>query len=362
MLRHSRRSLTGGTTGTGGCGTKKGRARKRSRSDSAVQGILARTCSVNHCAGGHAPRGGFAAILRSPNLVDLDLSLCRLRVGVCRWFGDATGNFRVAGLLLFCAAAPGGFWTGRYAVSELVSARGSWTPRQPSPDRAAGYPRRELCRSGESRFRLFGLAIRCQDFRRKGNSAVCVDGYPDLVFPACFVSASPVAAPALGSPIKNFTPVFAIEKSDARLMPDLSVAVVVEPGVALWNRWRAVRHKLGFLSGLADRAHRGVENDSHQRLSADCLGRLASGGRDFRNLPGGEGVARQSFTLCATSKRRNPTFPLAAPTAERPPPSAGPSSRAGATVTCSCWPVSVSSWTSSEAPARPMLPEVPPSS
>jgi HlyD family secretion protein len=58
---------------------------------------------------------------------------------------------------------------------------------------------------------------------------VYLDAYPDVVFQARFVSASPVAASALGSPIKNFTAIFSIESSDPHLMPDLSAAVVVEP-------------------------------------------------------------------------------------------------------------------------------------
>jgi multidrug resistance efflux pump len=58
---------------------------------------------------------------------------------------------------------------------------------------------------------------------------IYLDAYPDLVFPAHFVSASPVAASALGSPIKNFRATFAIEKTDPHLMPDLAVAVVIEP-------------------------------------------------------------------------------------------------------------------------------------
>ena len=61
---------------------------------------------------------------------------------------------------------------------------------------------------------------------------VYLDAYPDLVLPARFVSASPVAASALGSPIKTFSAIFAIEKPDRRLMPDLSVAVVIESGDA----------------------------------------------------------------------------------------------------------------------------------
>jgi len=57
---------------------------------------------------------------------------------------------------------------------------------------------------------------------------VYLDAYPDLVFAARFVSATPVAASALGSPIKSFTAIFAIDRSDPHLLPDLSAAVVVE--------------------------------------------------------------------------------------------------------------------------------------
>ena len=58
---------------------------------------------------------------------------------------------------------------------------------------------------------------------------IYLDAYPDLVLPARFVSASPVAASALGSPIKGFSAIFAIEKQDSHVMPDLSVAVVIAP-------------------------------------------------------------------------------------------------------------------------------------
>jgi len=58
---------------------------------------------------------------------------------------------------------------------------------------------------------------------------VYLDAYPDLVLPAHFEFASPVAATALGSPVKTFTAVFKLDKTDPRLMPDLSAAVVLEP-------------------------------------------------------------------------------------------------------------------------------------
>lgn len=59
-------------------------------------------------------------------------------------------------------------------------------------------------------------------------ATVYLDAYPDLTFPATFEFASPVAASALGSPIKAFTAVFKLDRSDPRLMPDLSAAVVVD--------------------------------------------------------------------------------------------------------------------------------------
>jgi multidrug efflux pump subunit AcrA (membrane-fusion protein) len=59
-------------------------------------------------------------------------------------------------------------------------------------------------------------------------ATVYLDAYPDLSFPAHFEFASPVASSALGSPIKTFTAVFKLDKTDAHLMPDLSAAVVVE--------------------------------------------------------------------------------------------------------------------------------------
>ena len=58
---------------------------------------------------------------------------------------------------------------------------------------------------------------------------VYLDAYPDLVLPAHFEFASPVAASNLGSPIKTFTAIFKLDQTDPRLMPDLSAAVVLEP-------------------------------------------------------------------------------------------------------------------------------------
>jgi multidrug resistance efflux pump len=60
-------------------------------------------------------------------------------------------------------------------------------------------------------------------------ATVLLDAYPNLTFEAHMISASPVAASALNSPIKTFTARFRLDKSDAHLLPDLSAAVVLAP-------------------------------------------------------------------------------------------------------------------------------------
>jgi hypothetical protein len=57
---------------------------------------------------------------------------------------------------------------------------------------------------------------------------VRLDAYPELIFDAHFISASPVAASALGAPIKTFAARFRLDQSDPHLLPDLSAAVIVE--------------------------------------------------------------------------------------------------------------------------------------
>ena len=61
-------------------------------------------------------------------------------------------------------------------------------------------------------------------------AVVYLDAYPELALPAHFEFASPVASSALGSPIKTFTAVFKLDKTDPHLMPDLSAAVVLDAG------------------------------------------------------------------------------------------------------------------------------------
>lgn len=65
---------------------------------------------------------------------------------------------------------------------------------------------------------------------KEGTVAIVhLDAYPEAIFKAAFQSASPVATSALGSPIKNFSARFRLSQTDARLLPDLSAAVIIEP-------------------------------------------------------------------------------------------------------------------------------------
>lgn len=56
---------------------------------------------------------------------------------------------------------------------------------------------------------------------------VRLDAYPDLVFTARLHVASPVAASAIGSPLKRFAARFRLDKSDPHLLPDLQAAVII---------------------------------------------------------------------------------------------------------------------------------------
>lgn len=61
------------------------------------------------------------------------------------------------------------------------------------------------------------------------HATVYLDAYPDLTFEASFITASPVAAAALGAPLKSFAARFRLDRGDPHLLPDLSAAVIIEP-------------------------------------------------------------------------------------------------------------------------------------
>jgi hypothetical protein len=93
------------------------------------------------------------------------------------------------------------------------------------------YPRQTLA----SIFDPKEMAVRCNVGEPDGvalhpgsRATIYLDAYPDISLPAHVEFVSPVAASALGSPIKTFTALIKLERTDPRVMPDLSAAVVVE--------------------------------------------------------------------------------------------------------------------------------------
>ncbi len=95
------------------------------------------------------------------------------------------------------------------------------------------YPRQVLA----SIFDPSEMAVRCSVGEPDGvalsagaRAMVYLDAYPDIQLPAHVEFVSPVASSALGSPIKNFTARIRLDKTDPRVMPDLSAAVVIQGG------------------------------------------------------------------------------------------------------------------------------------
>jgi membrane fusion protein (multidrug efflux system) len=93
------------------------------------------------------------------------------------------------------------------------------------------YPRQGLA----SIFDPSVMSVRCavgepDGIRLKPGSKakVFLDAYPDITLTGHVEFVSPVAASALGSPIKAFTALVLLDKTDKRVMPDLSAAVVVD--------------------------------------------------------------------------------------------------------------------------------------
>ena len=97
------------------------------------------------------------------------------------------------------------------------------------------YPRQSLA----SIFDPKEMAVRCAVGEPDGialkpgaKATVYLDAYPDISVTAHVEFVSPVAASALGSPIKAFTALVKLDRMDPRIMPDLSAAVVIDPDSA----------------------------------------------------------------------------------------------------------------------------------
>lgn len=94
------------------------------------------------------------------------------------------------------------------------------------------FPRQPLA----SIFDPSEMAVRCSVGEPDGiglspgmKTKIYLDAYPDISLPGHVEFVSPVAASALGSPIKTFTALIKLDGGDKRIMPDLSAAVVIEP-------------------------------------------------------------------------------------------------------------------------------------
>lgn len=95
------------------------------------------------------------------------------------------------------------------------------------------YPRQTLA----SIFDPKEMAVRCSVGEPDGihlvpgaKATIYLDAYPDISLPGHVEFVSPVAASAIGSPIKTFTALIKLDGGDRRIMPDLSAAVVLDPG------------------------------------------------------------------------------------------------------------------------------------
>jgi multidrug resistance efflux pump len=114
-------------------------------------------------------------------------------------------------------------------IHELTYRAGNFGHAQVGDQIYRGYPLVSIFDPSEMRVRcsvnepdILGLAAH-------GAVSVYLDAYPEIAIPAHFEFASPVASSALGTPIKTLLAVFAVDRRDPHLLPDLSAAVVLGP-------------------------------------------------------------------------------------------------------------------------------------
>jgi len=94
------------------------------------------------------------------------------------------------------------------------------------------YPGNPLMRIFDPSTMVLQLSVNEADGAalRPGSKAIVhLDAYPALPFMAHFDSASPVAASALGSPLKTFSARYVFDSKDPHLLPDLTAAADILP-------------------------------------------------------------------------------------------------------------------------------------
>jgi HlyD family secretion protein len=94
------------------------------------------------------------------------------------------------------------------------------------------YPGNPLLRIFDPSTMVLQLSVNEADgaaLRPGSKALVHLDAYPALTFTAHFDSASPVAASALGSPLKTFEARYLLDSKDPHLLPDLTAAADILP-------------------------------------------------------------------------------------------------------------------------------------
>ncbi len=94
------------------------------------------------------------------------------------------------------------------------------------------YPGNPLLRVFDPSTMVLQLSVNEADgaaLRPGSKAMVHLDAYPALTFTAHFDSASPVAASALGSPLKTFAARYMLDSKDPHLLPDLTAAADILP-------------------------------------------------------------------------------------------------------------------------------------
>lgn len=123
---------------------------------------------------------------------------------------------------------------------------------------------------------------------------ITLDAYPKARFAAQFVSISPVATAPRDSPVRSFTAVFSLEKSDPRLLPDLSAAVDLDARTGA-PRLLAPRGAVYFRQGVAyvtavapdgSRRPQRVDLGEFDAQNIAITGGLAPGARVLANATG----------------------------------------------------------------------------
>jgi hypothetical protein len=116
------------------------------------------------------------------------------------------------------------------AVHDLTYRAGSLGHAQAGDQIYRGYPLVSIFDPSEMQVRCTVNEADVAAIKTAARVMVRLDAFPELVLPAHFVSASPVASSPLASSVKSYSAVFQIDGTDSRVLPDLSASVVLTAG------------------------------------------------------------------------------------------------------------------------------------